>query len=134
MGSGTWTPVGRSAIGELNEDGSPRWAAIYDNYEPGGSIQIHTAIANPKYVTRRAIQAVFEYPFCQLGVKKVLGNINSENEAALTFNIRLGFHVEAIISDAYDMGSLYILSMTRKQCRWLRGQDDGIKCKRSAAA
>ena len=125
MGSGTWSSVGRSAIGQVNDDGSPRWVAVYDHYEPNGSIQIHTAIANPKYVTRQAIYSVFEYPFCQLGVKKVIGVINSSNEAALTFNIRLGFQVEAIISDAYDMGSMYILSMTLEQCRWLRGQADG---------
>jgi RimJ/RimL family protein N-acetyltransferase len=134
MGCGTWSPVGRSVIGELNENGSPRWAAVYDHYEPAGSIQLHIAIDNPKYVTRQAIQRVFEYPFNELGVKKVLGIVNSTNEAALTFDMRLGFTVEAVISDAYDMGSMYILSMTREQCRWLRGQDNGIKCESSAAA
>ncbi len=134
MDCGTWNPVGRSAIGELNNNGSPRWAVVYDHYEPAGSIQLHIAIDNPKYVTRQAIQRVFEYPFNELGVKKVLGIVNSDNAAALTFDMRLGFHVEAIISDAYDMGSMYILSMTREQCHWLRGQDDGIKCIGSAAA
>ena len=78
MGSGTWFSSDKSAIGELNDDGSPRWAAIYDNYEPNGSIQIHTAIDNPKYVTRQALRAVFEYPFYQLGVKKVLAHIESQ--------------------------------------------------------
>ena len=134
MGSGIWSSTGRSAVGEVDDSGTPLWAVVYDHYEPHGSIQLHIAIDNPKYVTRRAIQAVFEYPFYQLGVKKVLGIVNSTNEAALTFDMRLGFTVEAIISDAYDMGSMYILSMTQEQCRWLRGQDNGISITRSATA
>lgn len=134
MGCGVWAAAGKSAIGETDDSGTPVWAVVYDHYEPGGSIQLHIAINNPKYVTRRAIQAVFEYPFSQLGVKKVIGIINSSNDASLTFTLRLGFMVEAIISDAYDMGSMYILSMTREQCHWLRGQDHGISFKRSATA
>lgn len=134
MGSGVWSSTGRSAVGAVDGNGTPLWAVIYDHYEPEGSIQLHIAIDNPKYVARRAIQAVFEYPFSQLGVKKVLGIVNSTNEASMTFALRLGFTVEAIISDAYDMGSMYILSMTREQCRWLRGRDNGIISNRSAAA
>lgn len=134
MGNGTWYPEGKSALGELNDAGDPKWAVVYDHYEEGGSIQLHIAIDNPKYVTRQAICACFEYPFYQLGVKKVLGIVNSTNDSALTFDMRLGFRLEAIISDAYDMGSMYILSMTREQCRWLRGKDNGISSQRSAAA
>lgn len=134
MGSGTWHSAGKSGLGDVDDKGVPVWAIIYDNYEPGGSIHIHIAIDNPKYVSRRAIMDVFEYPFSQLGVKKVLGIVNSNNYAALSFDLRLGFHVETVISDAYDMGDMYILSMTREQCRWLRGQDHGISIERTAAA
>ena len=134
MGCGEWYPEGKSALGELNDKGDPNWAVVYDHYEKGGSIQMHIAIDNPKYVTRQAISTVFEYPFYQLGVKKVLGIVNSTNNSALTFDLRLGFTVEAIISDAYDMGSMYILSMRQDQCRWLRGKDYGQFSKRSAAA
>jgi RimJ/RimL family protein N-acetyltransferase len=121
-----WFPQGKSAVGYVDpHDGLPKWAVVYDDYEPGGSIKMHTAIADPKYVSRRAIFAVFEYPFYQLGVKKVLATVNSENYAALTLDLRLGFEVEAVIEDAYDVGNMYILSMTREQCRWLRGIEDG---------
>lgn len=134
MGSGVWSSVGKSAIGGLDEKGVPIGAVIYDHYEPKGSVQMHIVLSDPRLVTRQAIQGVFEYPFYQLGVKKVIGIVKSTNEAALAFDLRLGFQVETIISDAYDMGSMYILSMTRDQCRWLRGQDHGIKCFRAAAA
>ena len=134
MGCGLWFPEGKSALGELDENGDPLWAVIYDHYEEGGSIQLHIAIDNPKNVTRRAIERVFEYPFSQLGVKKVLGIVNSQNHRALTFDLRLGFQVEHIVEDAYDRGDMYILSMTRDQCRWLRGKDYGWISRSTATA
>jgi RimJ/RimL family protein N-acetyltransferase len=134
MGCGVWSPEGKSALGELNDDGTIQWAVVYDHYEEGGSIQMHIAIDNPKYVTRQAICACFEYPFLQLGVKKVLGIVNSNNDKALTFDLRLGFEIEAMVENVYKMGHMYILSMTREQCRWIRGKRYGIRSQRSAAA
>ena len=132
MGCELWTPVGKTALGEV-VDGEVLWACIYDHYE-NKSIQVHIAIDNPKYVTRQAICACFEYPFLQLGVKKVLGFVNSENHNALTFDLRLGFQIEHVIKDAYDRGDMYILSMTQEQCRWIRGKDYGLSIISSAAA
>lgn len=134
MGCGEWFPKGKTALGELNDDGDPVWAVVYDHYEKRGSIQVHMAIANPKYVTRRALHAVFEYPFYQLGVKKVLGIINSQNHGSLSLSIRLGLQVETVIKGAYERGDMYILSMTQEQCRWLRGKDYGLSSISTAAA
>lgn len=129
----SWTHVGRTALGHITDDGEVLWAAVYEEYHPKGSIRIHIAISNPKFVTRRAISEVFEYPFYQLGVKKVIGIVDSANTAALTFDLRLGFGIEAIVKDAYDMGDMYILSMTQEQCRWLRGREDGSQESAEAA-
>jgi RimJ/RimL family protein N-acetyltransferase len=115
------------------ENGDIKWAVVFDNYHKHGSIHIHIAVADRKYVTRRAIQAVFEYPFIQLGVKKLIGIVNSENAAAISFDLRLGFEIEAVIEDAYERGDMYILSMTPEQCRWIRGIANG-NCERSTAA
>lgn len=134
MGNGLWFPEGKTALGFITPAGEIRWAVIYDHYEEGGSVQMHIAIDNPKYVTRQAISDVFEYPFIQLGVNKVIGIVNSENIKALEFDVRLGFEVEAVIADAYNVGDMYILSMTRQQCRWLRGKDYGWISKSTAAA
>lgn len=134
MGSTTYSSTGKSAMGFVDDDGTIRWAVVYDHFEKGGSVQMHIALTDPKYVTRRAISAVFEYPFYQLGVKKVLGFVNSENLKALSFDLRLGFEVEAIVNDVYERGDLYILSMTQEQCRWLRGKDYGRQSQRTAAA
>lgn len=124
MGCSIWVHEGKTAIGRV-EGGDIKWAVVYDHYESGGSIQIHTAISDPKYVSRQAILAIFEYPFLELGVKKLLATVNSENAAALSLDLRLGFQIETVIKDAYEMGDMYILSMTLDQCHWLRGIRDG---------
>ncbi len=130
-----WFPDGKSCMGYVDmESGLPKWAVVYDSYEVGGSIQMHTAIADRKSVCRRAISEVFEYPFTQLGVKKVLAFVNSQNPEALSLDYRLGFEIEAVIEDAYDRGDMYILSMTQDQCRWLRGKNDGQICEAATAA
>lgn len=134
IGQGMWYPEGKSGMGYIHPlTKKPTWAVIFDDYEEFGSIKMHVALTTPKCVTRRAIQAVFEYPFSQLGVKKVLATVNSENHAALSFDLRLGFKVEAVIKDAYERGDMYILSMTQDQCRWIRGKTHG-KCEESSAA
>lgn len=133
MDCNVWDLEGKTAIGRV-EQGDIKWAVIYDHYEEGGSIQMHVAISDPKSISRRAIFAVFEYPFCQLGVKKVLAVVNSTNHAALTLDLRLGFEVECVIKDAYSMGDMYILSMTPEQCRWIRGISDGKLQKTAEAA
>lgn len=133
MGSETWSPIGRTAMGYV-KDGEPKWAMIYDHYEEGGSVQMHTATDHPKYWSRRALQAVFEYPFYQLRVKKVIGICNSSNTRALSIHLRLGWKIDAIIEDVYEVGDMYILSMTQEQCRWLKGAEHGWISNRAAAA
>lgn len=132
MGADTWSPEGRTALGYV-KDGVPKWAMIYDNYETA-SIQMHVAGDSPKYWSRQALQAVFEYPFYQLRVKKVIGICNSENTRALSIHLRLGWGLEAVVKDVYEMGNMYILSMTQEQCRWLRGNDYGWERERTRAA
>jgi hypothetical protein len=134
MGTGLWYEHGKSCMGVVDAEFNPKWGVVYDDYEVGGSIKMHVAIDDPKFVSRRAIQAVFEYPFHDLRVKKVLATVCSENVKALSMDMRLGFKLEAIIEDAYDRGDMYILSMTQEQCRWLRGIEDGNRKQRATYA
>lgn len=129
----SWSPANRTALGFINEAGQICWAVIFEEYFPNGSVRIHVAVDDPKSVTRRAISEVFEYPFYQLGVKKVIGIVDSANAAALAFDMKIGFQIEAVIEHAYDMGDMYILSMTQEQCRWLRGKRDGSQRTAEAA-
>ena len=118
---GTYDPSSAAAIG-WEVDGELTAGTLYDLYN-GQSICMH--VASEKPVTRTFTRTCFEYPFVQLGVKKVIGLVDSTNEKALRFDHHLGFVEEARIKDASRHGDLIILTMTRAQCRWIEGVKDG---------
>lgn len=118
---GQYDPACSSAIG-WEQDGSLVAGVLYDHYN-GRSICMHVAIEKP--VTRGYTRACFAYPFEQLGVQKVVGLVDSTNEKALRFDKALGFVEEGRIADAGKHGDLVFLTMTRQQCRWIKGAQRG---------
>lgn len=114
---GKFEPSISTAIG-MEEDGKLTAGVLYDMYN-GRSICMHVAIE--KAVSRKYTRTCFDYPFNQLKVSKVLGLVDSTNDKALRFDKLLGFTEEARIADAGKSGDLVILSMTRQQCRWIKG-------------
>jgi len=92
---------------------------IYQGYT-GASIEMHVAGFDPHWLSRNMLWAVFSYPFIQLGCLKVIGRVNVSDSRALEFDLKLGFIVEARISDVYPDGDLFILTVRRDDCHWLR--------------
>lgn len=62
----------------------------------------------------------FDYPFMQLGVKKVVGTVRSDNKLACELDERLGFTLEHEIAEGIPGGTMRIYSMLRENCRWLK--------------
>lgn len=84
-----------------------------------GSINMHSAGFHPRWVNRTMLWVCFDYPFNQLGVKKIFGQVPEDNERALRFNLNLGFEVEQMIKDVYPSGDMILMSMYREHCRFL---------------
>lgn len=114
----TWEPSTNSAIG-LERDGKLVAAVVYDNFR-GASICIHVAAEGDHWLTRDFLRAVFSYPFDQLGVRKLIGPVDSDNSEARRFDEHLGFIREAVIEGAAKNGDLFLYTMTRQQCRFLK--------------
>lgn len=114
----TYVPGSSTGIG-LERGGSLVAGVLFDQFT-GGSVCMHVASDGTRaWMTREYLGYCFAYPFRQLGVKKIIGLVDSTNERALAFDKALGFKVEHVIEDAGKTGSLVILSMSRKDCRWL---------------
>ena len=125
MGDATWSDgPGRAAIGALVDDKALAWGVVYERFT-GRSLTMHTAIADGKRVTRAALGEVFRYPFETLGVQKVLAEVNSENPKSRSLVERLGFVREAVVENVYLSGDMWIYTMERNECRWLRGKHHG---------
>jgi RimJ/RimL family protein N-acetyltransferase len=114
-----WNPARDICIARY-ERGKLYGGVLYTNYTGrGGSIQIHVASFLPRWVNRSILWVTFDYPFNQLGVKKVFGQVPADNEKALKFDLNLGFKVEGQIKDVYPSGDMLLLSMYRDECRFL---------------
>lgn len=122
-------------IGRLSADGRSIIGVVgFDGWN-GASVQMHVA-GEGNWCSRSLLLAAFDYPFRVGKVDMVLGMVPSGNKAALRFNLHIGFKVEHEIVGAHPDGSLIIVSMTRAECRWLKGQRHGQESSisRSAAA
>jgi hypothetical protein len=86
----------------------------------GKTCCMHVVIQKPEMMSPRIVREAFEFPFQVCGCVAVLGMVDSTNDAALTFDRRLGFKEIDRIAGAGLDGDLVILRMLRSECRWLR--------------
>jgi hypothetical protein len=96
---------------------------IFTNYL-SGSVQIHMAGFQRNWVNKAILYLAFNYPFVQLGVKKLFGLVPERNIAARNNDLHLGFKIEYLTHDVfnYDDGvnGMYLVSMYRQDCKWLK--------------
>lgn len=91
---------------------------MYCGYIKNGSIQMHLAIDGRG--NKDILNLAYSYPFNQLNVNKIIAPIQSNNKKCLMFALKAGFTLEHTIKDAGVNCDLLILTMTKKQCRFLK--------------
>jgi len=110
------TPSATAQCIVCTDDGKPVAGVVYDGYNVS-SISAHIWLDAERVPTREWYAAIFDYPFNRLGVKKIIGQINSNNDEAIRLDKHFGFVEEGRIVDFYDGGDLVILTMEKDQCR-----------------
>jgi len=118
-----FTPENSSCIGLLDKDGQLVAGVWYEAYNKV-SIMAHIAIQGK--INKEFLFTIFDYPFVQLGVNKIIGPVNSNNLDALKLSDNFGFREEARIKDAYPDGDMVLLTLTKDKCRFL-GEKYGKK-------
>lgn len=92
-------------------------ATAYNDFRHD-SINIHIVLTGK--LTREFIWYAFHYPFIEVGVKKIIGPIESNNTKCLKFIKHIGFELEAVIKDGGNKCDLHLVTMTKEQCRYLK--------------
>ena len=110
-----------SSLGWMNSKGVLTAGVIYDHYTRA-SITATIAIEGP--LNREFLHCIFDYPFNQLNVKKIVAYVAESNLRSIRFLRKAGFKREAMLKDIYEDGDMYIYTMTREQCRWI-GEGNG---------
>lgn len=99
-------------------DGIAIAGAIYEGYNTY-TIQTHIWIKEGFKPEKEWMVAIFDYPFNQLQVNKLIGQVSSKNEKACKLDEHFGFAVEAVVKDHSPDGDLLIYTMPRENCRIL---------------
>lgn len=111
---------GNSVVMGSIKDGKITGGVMFNNFLKN-SIQMHAAGEGKRFLTRDSLWMCFDYPFNQLKVKKVIAPVDEENTISRKFVEHVGFTLEARIKDASRSGKdLFIYTMTKLQCRWLK--------------
>jgi hypothetical protein len=107
---------------KLNAQGEIIAMMGYDDWTKN-SVQFHIWSRNPKAIDRQFLREAFGYPFCQVGVNLAIGITPCNNEAALKFNLGVGFKRTYTIKDGYDIGvDLAVQEMRKEDCPWINGR------------
>lgn len=115
----TFNPAVDQVISRSDEHGTLMGGVIFSGFT-GASVCIHVGSFDPRWISPDMLWVTFNYPFEQLGVSKLIGQVPSSNQTALDFDKRLGFKEEVRISDVFPSADLVVLSMRREECRWLK--------------
>lgn len=87
----------------------------------GPNIVCHIASDGSKrWATREYLWTIFDYPFTQLGCKRITVEVGGGNDASNRFVRHLGFTLEATLDSAHPSGDLLVYRMWRHECRFLR--------------
>ena len=100
-------------------DGVRLGGVVFSGYT-GESICIHMAGWTPHWGSRDMLFVVFDYPFNQLGVKRIFGQVPETNTRALEIDRKFGFRQVARVEGVYphDVACI-VMRMDREDCRFL---------------
>jgi hypothetical protein len=97
---------------------------LYDCYNLV-NIDMHIATNGRRdWLTKFFLWAAFDYPFNQLGVRRITAKPPSNYPAAIAFAKRVGFRQEGVLRcAAADGADVVVLGMLREECRFLKLRD-----------
>lgn len=124
-------PDNVSATGFVS-DGKPFAGVVYYDYCKW-NIMAAIAVEKPHGLPRRALRAIFDYPFVQLDCLRITALIASKNKASIDFCERLGFRLEGVMEDATPTDSHLIYGLLKRNCIWHTRPAQALEAMKEAA-
>ena len=95
-------------------------AGVIYNHFSGPNILMHVgAVPGRQWLNRRFLFAAFDYPFNQLGCRRVTGLVPKRNKVARKFDEHLGFVYEGNMQHALPDDDLIVYGLLREKCKWI---------------
>lgn len=119
---GCATGIGLMEWGDIPHS-KPGWKMVagvaYAEWN-GVNVVCHIASEGKRWATREYLGTIFDYPYNQLGVKRITVVVGEGNKDSRRFVEHLGFSREANLSSAHPTGDLLVYRMFRNDCVYLR--------------
>ena len=110
-----WKPEGAQTVG-LERDGEIVAGVWYEDWNPQ-SVVTHIAIAGT--ITKRFLHVIFDYPYTQLGVQKIIAPVLEDNSESIRLVTKMGFKEEARLKNIHPLGDMLFFVMNKTDCKYL---------------
>lgn len=110
-----WTPENSECIG-WEVDGELQ-AGVW--YEDMNAVSVMAHIAVTGRIGKKFIHAIFDYPFNQLKVSKILCPILEDNVKSIKLCENFGFSRVSVLKDIHPSGDMIFYTLERKNCKYL---------------
>jgi len=136
-----WVAEQTSEFGNFGTDIGIGWAkhgkivagVAYANWN-GVNVECHIASdGSRRWLTRQFLWTIFDYPFNQLGAKRITVCVGQGNADSNRFVKHLGFELECQLAGAHPTGALLIYRLWKQDCRFLN-TDSRVRNEQKLAA
>lgn len=103
----------------IEKDGEIVAGVVINNIN-GSNATCHVAIAKTNKLLPKLFEAVADYSFRQLGLKRLTGMVPSTEPHILKFDKHVGFEEEFVMKDGAPGADMHVLVLWPHKCRWLR--------------
>jgi RimJ/RimL family protein N-acetyltransferase len=105
-------------ISSLDDDSELLGVVIYNQFTQH-NVEMSVASVSPKFLHRRFLRAIFQYPFDDVGVARVSAVVEADRAAVQHFDERIGFIREATLKKWFGNKDGILYRMTREECPWV---------------
>lgn len=113
-------PDKMAALGVLDRSGSLIGGVIYHD-QRGSDITVSIAASSPKWALPDTMAMLFQYPFGQLGLRRITCLVAESNRRSARFCEGLGFVPEGRLREGAPDGSdMLIFGLLARDCKYLR--------------
>ena len=117
----------KSCISICRHVGDSRYGGVIFSHYTGEFDRHPLGGLHPRWINRDMLFVTFDYPFNQLGVKRIFGQVPEDNLHAQEFNVNLGFKYVARIEGVFPHNTAcMVMCMERDECRFLTLKPRGI--------
>lgn len=90
---------------------------LYEDWN-GANLMVHIA-GEPGWPCREYLRVIFDFPFNQVGARRLTAPICSTNKSAIKLVEKMGFKLESELVGATRLGNLLLFRIFKDECRYL---------------